>query len=382
MVKIVSAHTEELDEADQAVAEILEQVKKSNLHQNSAGLISCHCEFIENGTVKKICEALSFPVIGLTTMSSADNSGYGMYQLSLAILTSDDCTFSASNAVSVSAQNYKASISAAYKEARGKLKADPSLIIAILPLTRDINITDILKHLDAECGGLPIWGSISVDDTTKFKNCQTICCGKNGNLDLAMLLVEGPVKAEFIVTALPDRNINPRKGIITESEGCLIKRVNNMTLMEYFADLGIELHPGVDATALPLIADYGPGGKAALGLRLLEDGAAFCVGEMPVGTSFSIGVIDPPGILETAEATITKALASGNQGGILMFPCVTRYLMLAPSSEDELKKITALVNGKIPYWLAYSGGEICPVRGADGKYRNQIHNYTFSALAL
>jgi hypothetical protein len=56
--------------------------------------------------------------------------------------------------------------------------------------------------------------------------------------------------------------------------------------------------------------------------------------------------------------------------------------MLAPSSEDELKKMTALVNGKTPYWLSYSGGEICPVKGADGKYHNRLHNYTFSALAL
>jgi hypothetical protein len=38
--------------------------------------------------------------------------------------------------------------------------------------------------------------------------------------------------------------------------------------------------------------------------------------------------------------------------------------------------------GDIPYVLAYAGGEICPVRGEDGKLRNHFHNFTFSLCVL
>jgi hypothetical protein len=65
-----------------------------------------------------------------------------------------------------------------------------------------------------------------------------------------------------------------------------------------------------------------------------------------------------------------------------MLPCVTRYIVLHPNSDAEIKKVIEKVGDKIPYWLAYSGGEICPVRGKDGKLRNRLHNYTFSACVL
>ena len=64
-------------------------------------------------------------------------------------------------------------------------------------------------------------------------------------------------------------------------------------------------------------------------------------------------------------------------------PCVTRYIMLAPDQESELRLIHEELSkdGK-PFMMGYSGGEICPMPGRDGKPRNRFHNYTFCACIL
>jgi hypothetical protein len=56
--------------------------------------------------------------------------------------------------------------------------------------------------------------------------------------------------------------------------------------------------------------------------------------------------------------------------------------MLAPSSEDELKCVYDAMGSSSPFGFFYSGGEICPVMGEDGKTQNRFHNFTFSVCIL
>jgi hypothetical protein len=202
----------------------------------------------------------------------------------------------------------------------------------------------------------------------------------------AMLLMYGEVNPRFFMTSLPDRNIRRQKAVVTDSDGCLVRKVNDMTLPDYLKSIGYLSGAAgkVNATNVPLMVDYGDGAKpVALAIyHTGEDGSVLCGGEMPQGVSFSVGAIDYEGIMETAKTTIEQALACAKTGGLLMFPCITRYFMLAPNSEDEVKLVADSVGGKVPYALAYSGGEICPVYDEYGKTHNHFHNFTFIACAF
>jgi hypothetical protein len=384
MIKIFTAQTTEIDEADDAVSEILDQIDLKKLSKNSVGILACYYEFIETGIVKKLCEALPFGVIGLTTMASAVNGECGMYQLTLTVLTSDEVSFETAMTAPLALDDYEKPIASAYREAREKLPSDPAFIISIFPFFLDLSLADLLKSFDTACGGIPIWGSVVSDVTMALDNSQTILNGKIEKNTLAMVLIHGPVNPEFIVTSLPERNISARKAIITDSDGCVLKKANNVILKDYFDSIGLITRKGVNSAAVPLMVSYDDGSApVALAIySMRDDGTALCGGELPVGSSFSIGEIDAKGIIETATITVEKILKCGKSDGVLMFPCISRYLMLAPNSSDEMEAVFEKIKGKVPYWLAYSGGEICPVRGEDGKYHNRLHNYSFPVCVL
>jgi hypothetical protein len=383
MIKLLTAYTTEVDDIDDALAEIFQQIDLSGLSKHSVGIISCYYEFIEAGIVKALSEKLPFDVVGLTTMASAVPGEHNIYQLSLAVLTSDDTSFETGLTPTLTRENFNEAITEVYGAARGRKNEAPAFILTMLPFKADLSSAEILKSLDTACGGIPIWGSGVSDITITFDHAQALRNDEARQYGLAMILAYGKEIPEFFVTALPDRNISKRRAIITEAEGYHIKKANDMPIKDYFESIGIAVQDGVNSASVPMMVDYGDGsGPVALTIIFNADGSAVCAGEAPVGASFSIGEVDNDGILETAVATVEKALKSGRTGGLLMFPCVSRYMMLSPNSNDEIKKVIETNIGKLPFWLAYSGGEVCPIRDEDGKFHNRLHNYTFTICAL
>ena len=95
MIQMYTARTSEIDEIDVAVAEIKSQIDFGSLKKNTGGLIFCHIDFVDSGVVAALCEALPFNVIGMTSMASVDEHGYGLFDLTLTVLTSDEVTFEA-----------------------------------------------------------------------------------------------------------------------------------------------------------------------------------------------------------------------------------------------------------------------------------------------
>jgi hypothetical protein len=376
-----TAHTAEIDDVAQAASEILEQIDVKKLSANSVGIVFCHFEFIEAGLLKELCGRLPFEVIGMTTMSGVSGGEIDAFQIHLAVLSADDVSFSLAVSAPLTAGTAREALVAAYGAARGKLPGDPAFIISFFPFLSDLSSADVLKSLDAVCGGKPIWGSVCSDMDMSYSNAMTIHNGQEYRQSAVMLLVHGPVEPEFIVAAIPDRNIGDRQAIITESDGCILKKVNDMPLMEYFSEVGILMRVGQDNTTIPLMVDYGDGSKpvAVAIYGLTPENWAICGGEMPAGATFFCGEIDNEGIVESAREGLEKVLGLKGKNGLLMLPCVTRYIMLTPNQDAEMKLAEEMVGGKIPYVLALSGGELCPVKGGDGKWRNRHHNYTFSA---
>jgi hypothetical protein len=315
-------------------------------------------------------------------MASVNKHGLDIYGLSLSVLTSDDVVFETAITEPFSAVNYEEKLAKTYAEARGKQPEAPSLIVAFFPYLKDLSGAVLVRRFDEICGGIPIWGSLSTNIDVNYEQCRSIRNDTAERDALSMLLMYGPVDPEFVVISIPEQKIRENRGIVTESDGCVLKKVNDLPVLEYFANMGIVILPNATTTTPIMVYYKGNTEPVALGIFVVqEDGSLLCGGEMTEGASISIGEISSEGIIATAKEGVLHILQSGKRAGALMFPCVTRFVMLAPNPKDEMELVSRLMgeSDALPYSLGYSGGEVCPVRDETGHLRNRFHNYTFSA---
>ncbi len=384
MIEMFTARTSEIDEIDEAVNEIKAQIDFSALKKNSGGIIFCHIDFIESGVVKALCDALPFPVIGMTSMASADGCGYSLYDLNLSVLTSDEVTFEVGMTKGINHGNYKAEIDSMYRQVRGRVSSDPELILSFMPYIRDVAGYEVVAAMDEACGGIPLWGSITNNIDFNYELVYTVCNGEVLRAGLAMMLLNGPVKPKFVISSIPERNIANNRAIITKSDSAVLYEVNDMPILDYLAKIGLIINKE-NITTTPLMLYYdGSKEPIALGFyTLFDDGSVLTGGEMPEGTSFAVGSIDAEGIFESAKVGLQQIEAIPERQVTLLLPCVTRYIMLSPNQEDELKLINERLDATgMPFMMGYSGGEICPMPDKNGKLRNRFHNYTFCACVL
>ena len=103
---------------------------------------------------------------------------------------------------------------------------------------------------------------------------------------------------------------------------------------------------------------------------------------MPKGGTLSIGRMDVADILLTAEQSLGKLLKNEGINGIIILPCLGRNMVLGATPLSEIEKVRAILGDSLPWHLAYSGGEVCPVYGNHGHTVNRFHNFTFIACAI
>lgn len=384
MITMYTAKTSEVDDIDDAIEEIKNQIDFSKLKKNSAGLLFCHVDFVESGMVAALNATLPFDVIGMTSMACAEEHGYSLFDLTLAILTSDELSFKAGMTDSVTGDNYMAEIERLYTGLRSSMETDPAMIFSFMPYTRDVPGHAFVAGMDSICNNIPIWGSITTSNDFNYGSVYTICNNSILRSGVAMLCVHGPVKPTFVVSALPERNMLNSRAVVTKSNGAIVYEINDMPILEYLGSLGLTITKE-NITTTPLLL-YFPGRviPVVIGFyTLYEDGSVQAGCDIPEGTPVSVGSIDAEGIFESAGNGLEQILECEDRSASLLLPCVTRYLMLAPDQEREIRFITEkLTESGKPFMMGYSGGEICPVRDADGKYHNQFHNYSFCACIL
>ncbi|MDR3073558.1 MAG: hypothetical protein LBV01_02385, partial [Deltaproteobacteria bacterium] len=317
MLKVFTASTAEIDDPDAAVAEILEQLDlKKGLLANSVGIVTCYYEFIDTGVLEALCRALPFELIGCTVFGSATNKGYSMEQLSLAVLTSDEIRFSTSLSPEISKDNVDAPIQTGWQDARAKLPGDPGLILAFLPMMSEVSGDYLLRRLDAVCGGLPIFGTLSNDASTTYKESQTFLNGEAYPRRMALLNLHGPVNPRFYVASISPKNIQHQKAIVTDSDEYLLKGVNNLPFIDYLSTIGVQKETLTAVNILPFMVDYGDGtAPVALGVYNIQPEGALCGGKVPVGASLTFTEIDYNSVMETAESALRQALDDVEKNG-------------------------------------------------------------------
>ena len=385
-MKLINACTLELDEPAIAVSEILDQLDlEKNALKNSVGFLTCSYDFVESGMVKAICEALPFDVIGCTTLTNANNEEAGTMLLCLTVFTADDCRFAAAATGSLR-EDLKGAVNAAAMKAKSALGETAKMALALMPMF-GVGGEIMLSALNEALDGTPIFGTVACDhDTAAYSNTYVIYNGECFKDCLAFLTISGNVTPRFVVASTSEHNLRKQQAIITSSEECLLRQVNNMTAKDYFESMGLISGKGIEGmSSVPFVVDYGDGtqpvARAIYGLN--EDGSALCGGVMPEGSTLYIGRMDVKDILLTAESSIKKLLQTDGLNGIILFPCLGRNMVLAMEPQAEIDLVKKQIDAQVPWHLAYSAGEICPVYSdKDGQPVNRFHNFTFIGCAV
>ena len=387
MIKTIVVRTNEIDDIEFAIQSIKEQLDiENNLRKNSVGIIACHYEFITSGAVKAICEALPFDVAGAVTIGQAVNEESGMFLLSIMVLTSDEASFVVKLTPSLS-EDPCGMIEKTYNEAASQIEGTPSLILPFAPFMLENSGDEYVDTFTRLSGGVPVFGTVSIDDTDTFENNFVIFNGENYRDRMAMILIYAEINPRFLIATISKDKILTKPALVTKSERHILKEVNGRPVAEYFEDLGLKNASEMQyaMSSLPFMLDYGDGtpqvSKVFIGRT--SENYAICAGLMPEQSTIYIGVFDKDDVLFTTGEAIDKAVKDmGDVSCMLMYTCISRSMSLGGDSMAEMDLVRSSVGGKFPLLVACSGGEMCPTQISNSKAINRFHNNAFVICIL
>jgi hypothetical protein len=386
MIKTTTAFTFEVDDPDVAAAEILEQVDVKGLYKNSLGILTCYTDFIDSGALRAICAALPFDVIGMTTAGTAAPGMIGEIVLGLLVLTSHDTDFITGMA-ELAGKDVDSPVHKAYGETCAKHPGQPAMMLAFVSYINDLGGEIIAISLNKASGGIPVFGSLSIDSSVDFSLNRSIYNGEAHKNGVVFALLYGDLHPSFFVTSFAEDKIQKQRGVITKSKDNILMEVNNMPILDYLQSIGIQKKDVTWAVSLfPFVIDYNDGTKpVARSIYLItKEGYAACGGNMPENVTLAVGGIDYSDVIRTTSETLEKVLEKKNAGSscLLMFSCLTRYFALEAHTTAEMDTIRNTLTDFPGYIFGYSGGEICPVYTEKGYTVNRFHNCTFVACLL
>jgi hypothetical protein len=382
MTRTIIASTEHIDDLKAAGEDIRGQIE-GKLLKNSVGIIACHYEFVLSGAVKAICGDLPFEVTGAITSFHTDGRRAATLLLSVMVITSDDLAFRTILTPSLKGGGAGKIIEKTYAE---EVKEKPSLILPFAPFMVENSGDEYVNVLSEVSGGVPCFGTLAVDDTSDFRECYMLYNGEHYRDRMSLILVYGNITPRFFLAAISEKKIVDKPALITRSEGHVIKEINGRPVTEYFQSMGLTKasETSYAMTSLPFMIDYRDGTPpvSRVFIALNENKEAICAGAMPEGVNLYLGVFDKSDVLVTSREAIRNALGNGEAHGILIYSCLSRSMSLGSDQFAEIDLIKKEIGGKLPFLLAYSGGEICPTMVSEGSAVNRFHNNTFIACVF
>jgi hypothetical protein len=390
MIQAFSAFTPEIDDVEAAVAEISEQLSlEGRLLSHTIGLVSCMPEFIESGVLEALQEALPFDLIGQTTIAAASPGSDALEILNILVITSDELEFACGQSAPITSTDEEL-LFEAYHAAVGGRAEKPALILMYAPLLLNVGGDFFVNTFDEISGHVPLFGSLAIDNTIDYHNSSVIFQGESSPDRLAFVAIYGDIKPRFYQATISHESIFEEKGVVTSSDGNHLKTVDNMTAVEFLKSKGlVAVANGVieGVNSFPYIVDYNDGTPPVIRVifATTPEGHAICLGDIPEGSTLSVGHFDEDEILATTRRTLSSfEVTEGEHVGIV-FSCVGRYFTMVLDPAGETSAVHEAIDPLgIPYGLAYSGGEICPmINMADrASLKNRFHNSTFIALVF
>jgi hypothetical protein len=390
MIKTLVAFTDEIDDAEYAIQQIEEQINfKTDLLAHSVGLVSCLPAYAESGVLKALCDALPFPVIGITTIGTIIPGASDLTALTLTVLTGEEVRFKSAWTEPITTEDADI-IKSSFKATSAGQSEPPKLIVVCAPLLMNVGGDFFTKALDEAGGGVPCFGALAVDDTTDYHSSQVIMNGATAPDRLAYIFIYGNIEPRFYLATISQEKISKDAGIVTQSQGVQLIEINDKPVSEFLVSQGLKLsREGVfeGINTFPYIVDFHDGAAPIIRVMfaVTPDGHAVCGGSIPEGSTLSVGYFDRDEILKSTDDAIHKINYTADTQGMLVFSCIGRYFNLDFDFAEEAERVRASAAAQaIPFQFTYGAGEICPVATTDSSasFVNRFHNCTLIACVF
>jgi hypothetical protein len=376
MVRILTSFTEEIDDIEAAVTEILQQLEpEKNLLKNSVGIIHCEGDFLEGGVIKALNDKLPFDTTGCTTMSVSGPSFMSHLGLSLTVLTSDTVSFvlGVSGPVSDSAE---APVRELYQRMAASLPQKPALLMPFIPFLFKVGGDEFIEQIDALSGGIPAFGTLAISNESDYSNTSVFYNGEGYPSSMTLLALLGDLDPVFLTVSVNEENILKHRGTITGTSRNILRSVDHMPAVQYLESLGIMKDGDASILAsVPLVVHPGDGSvlvRAAISSG--SEGELILCGAVPENSTLSLAPMGLEDVISSTGEGIQKALEQGRGRGMLMYSCAARTWALGVQALAEHEKAKECIAGKVPYHFVYSGGEIFPSFLEGGKVVNHLQN--------
>ncbi|MDR1143620.1 MAG: FIST C-terminal domain-containing protein [Spirochaetaceae bacterium] len=375
MIKMLTAFTEEIDDVDAAVSELLGQLDLDhNRLTNSLGIIHCYSDFVDSGVFRALSEKLPFDTLGSTTISASSSAGLSQTGLSLTVLTSGDMRFVSGVSAPV-VDSVDAPLTELYNRITAGLSEKPAMLMPFVPFLLNVGGDEFVEKLDALSGGIPAFGTLSISNEPDYSRSYTFYNGEFYLASMALAVIVGNAAPEFLSVSVNEENILKQKAVITGVNRNILQTVNNIPAVNYLESIGIVKNGDVSGLqSMPFIVYLEDGSlliRACIGGT--GDGSLILCGAVPLNSSVALATMGFEDVISSTEAKITEARAAAKGRGILMYSCAGRNWCLGMQPLAEHEKVKECL-GNSPYHFVYSGGEILPSRLGDGRVVNHLQN--------
>lgn len=403
MLNAFSAITYELDDIESGTSELAERILGNlKLQKNGFGLLLCDSDVDHDKFVRGLNERLGVPIVGFSTTAMLCAKGLCDSAAILTMVTSDDVDFSLAVSDPLTQENVAEQIELTYHRALESLPEPPKLVMAFPPYTLDIMLDVYPRELDRVSGGLPVFGGLPAHDEV-YGRTSVYCGDRAANDRLSVLLLSGAVKPVMTVKNSLGALTNLKR-TVTSSKDNVVYRVGDDTFVHFLEQFSLDVTKLANPedvttsfTTYPLLVERSdmenldgiPIVRALHGVNL-DTGSGTAIGEVPEGSTISVGVLQPEDIktsTRNSTSDIVEKMRENESDGyrysmLFAVSCIARYYVMASKKTLEAE---ALLEG-LPENLAFSGyysfGEICPTSVRPDKANNAGHNESLVLLAL
>jgi len=393
MIKMFSAFTEEIDDVDAAVSDVLSQLRLGDsLLTNSVGLLHCYHEFIDSGVVKALSEKLPFDIVGITVpyiLLPGRSSSMG---LMINVLTSDDVSFitGISDAIDIGGGNLAKTTERLCKCISDRLEcADkPRMFMTFGPFMHvlKINGDEFLDNISGHFPNVPVFGAFSFSEELDYSKCYLLYNGEGYEHSAGLIGFVGDVDPSFLTISVPEKNILGELATVTKTSGNLIHEINGMSVEDYVLSIGLIEKKGEleKLYSTPMIATLSDG-STIVRVCIGGDGQGGAVmgGHVPEGSTIGFAMLELSDTVSTSEEIARKTMEIIDGRNVIVYSCMARLEFLGANQRElEAKSICDVFGDLDRYFLAYTGGEIFPYRLPNGEFVNHLHNFSLIVCVL
>jgi hypothetical protein len=368
MIRVLTAHTTEIDDESSAMNDILQKLDLSkNRLKNSVAMVYRHKYFNSEAFYIKLRQELQMELIVLTTIVSATDGSQGTVSLSVLVLTSDNSEFI--TGISKSA-NGAANLREDFLKTAARANLPPKAIFVFSTPFYPVDGEGVAKILDEAGGQLPVFGAVSFCLPIASSEASLFYNDAFYMDSLAFIIICGEFKATFSNLTSPINKVLVRDLKITKAENNILREINDTPAADFLEKLGIVNGKISELSLLmhPLCVKGPDCQKALRVMRFInEDGSIGCHADLEEGSTFSVGLIENVDILNSMVRFYDEFISSKKENFII-FSCAIRSLALGLNFDEEMVYFSQKIDKA--FLFAYSGGEFCPTQNGKNFYFN------------